>query len=94
MIEESGETLKMTSNESSQPNLSQYFGSVSDNNGTNTSKEEFFDKIVKNDSMMQSCRESKVDLSVLPKTPAMSGNPEAQISISAQARNLNFLFLE
>jgi len=82
VIEESGETIKsstMASNESSQPNLSQYFGNASEPPAT--AKEEFFDNF--HDAMMQSCRESKIDLTGMGKkaTPPV----EAEIVVTAQA---------
>ena len=85
VIEESGE--KMTSNEQQSqhqqpPNLSQYFGQASKGaqNPGNDKEEEFFD----NYAMMQSCRESKVDLTKMDKK---SKPPpiEAEIAPSAQA---------
>ena len=85
VIEESGETIKsstMASNESSQPNLSQYFGNASETPAS-TTKEEFFDNF--NDAMMQSCRESKIDLTGMVKkaTPPV----EAEIVVTAQVCN-------
>ena len=85
VIEESGE--KMASNEQQNqpqqpPNLSQYFGQTSkgSQNSSNDKEEEFFD----NYAMMQSCRESKVDLTKMDKK---SKPPpiEAEIAPSAQA---------
>ena len=86
----------MASNESSQPNLSQYFGTASEaagsaSNSNNANKEEFFDNFSKppatNDSMMQSCRESGVDLSNLERQGKVNKPPpsEAEINISTQA---------
>ena len=72
----------MASNESSQPNLSQYFGNASETPAS-TTKEEFFDNF--NDAMMQSCRESKIDLTGMVKkaTPPV----EAEIVVTAQVCN-------
>ena len=85
VIEESGETIKSStmasSNEqSSQPNLSQYFGNPSSETPASATKEEFFDNF--NDAMMQSCRESKIDLTGMVKkaTPPV----EAEIVVSVQ----------
>lgn len=91
VIEESGETIKsstMASNESSQPNLSQYFGNASEPPAT--AKEEFFDNF--HDAMMQSCRESKVDLTGMGKkaTPPV----EAEIVVTAQVIIVAYLFID
>ena len=93
VIEESGE--KMASNEQQPqpqaPNLSQYFGPAlaapvskgGQNPASNDKEEEFFD----NYAMMQSCRESKVDLTKMPdrKSRPAGGPIEAEIAPSAQA---------
>ena len=82
VIEESGETIKsstMASNESSQPNLSQYFGNASEPPAT--AKEEFFDNF--HDAMMQSCRESKIDLTGMDRKKA-TPPVEAEIVVTAQ----------
>ncbi len=71
VIEESGE-IKASNNMSSQPNLSQYFGSDANESA---SKEEFFDNFSKADdqaAMMASCRESGAELSKLEDEEQMS----------------------
>ena len=94
VIEESGETFKsstMASNESSQPNLSQYFGNAASEAtpataaaSASSTKEEFFDNF--NDAMMQSCRESKVDLAQMSGGKTRQTPPvEAEIAVSTQA---------
>ena len=84
VIEESVGQEKMASNEQgTPPNLNQYFGQAASKPMTDK-EEEFFD----NYAMMQSCRESKVDLSRMagnaadkkPKPPA-----EAEIAPPSQA---------
>lgn len=90
VIEESGESLKMASNDPQQPNLSQYFGSTSNKtkSAEDTKDEEFFDNFSNKDSsesVMQSCRESKVDLG--PVVESDKNVVEAEISISAQSND-------
>ena len=88
VIEESGQEQKMASNDQQNqtPNLSQYFGSQApsssksaSNHADDNKEEEFFD----NFAMMQSCRESKVDLSKMDKKSKPPA--EAEIAPSTQA---------
>ena len=107
VIEESGETHKMASNE--QPNLSSYFGtptatastSIVTSNVSSNKKipedkkdEEFFDNFSNknSDAVMQSCRESRVDLNNMDPKKKASNNPimEAEIAVSVQEHKEEF----
>ena len=77
----------MASNESSQPNLSQYFGNASEPPAT--AKEEFFDNF--HDAMMQSCRESKIDLTGMDRKKA-TPPVEAEIVVTAQVIKVRWKF--
>ena len=79
----------MASNESSQPNLSQYFGNASE--PQSTAKEEFFDNF--NDAMMQSCRESKIDLTGMVKkvTPPVEAEIVVTTQVSTQCTVLDWV---
>ena len=107
VIEESGETHKMASNE--QPNLSSYFGtptatastSIVTSNVSSNKKipedkkdEEFFDNFSNknSDAVMQSCRESRVDLSNMDPKKKASNHPitEAEIAVSVQEHKEEF----
>ena len=99
VMEETNDTSKQTnqSNDTSQPDLSQYFGAVEDKTKLNVSNQtqpaegsaSFFDEINNSgkDAVLHSCRESRVDLSNLERS-AISGASIARAlhQVQSQAR--------